>query len=117
MALMFSVRQSTQRWLSQGKVGHGQWTWYHYFVCGAAGGLAQAPFATPMEHVKVRLQVQQGKVGASTWSVVRNIVAHRGAHYFLTRGLLCTAIRDTIGYGCFLGAAEAAMSACIPSGG
>jgi len=47
-----------QRELGRDKlVANGEWSWYHNVLSGAAGGLAQSPFANGMEHVKVRVIV------------------------------------------------------------
>lgn len=115
MAVMFSTRSACERTLRKEIGGGQQWSMRHDFICGACGGLAQSLLANPMEHVKVRLQVQRGNTFSAA-TMAQHLYRTEGLKKLILTGLPCTVVRDVIGYGTFLALAEEAFRQVTPEG-
>lgn len=68
-----------------------------YFASGVVAGVANAPLASVIEHVRIRQQINVSKNAPSAIEIMRNI-NRNGA---LGRGILTTSIRDGFGLGCY----------------
>lgn len=103
MATMFTVQQATKHSLL--RPGSRELTWWDHCLCGAAGGAAQSVFATPIEFLKVRQQTasRQGRAAS-----LRGLL--RGTNVrWMYRAYVPLLLRDSIGYGLFLGTTEATI--------
>ena len=80
-----------------------------YFLSGAAGGFASGLVACPVEHIRIRMQVQTGP--ESTWkykSVMDCAKKVAKGHGFtgVNRGMTPTLLRDSWGYGLYFAVYE-----------
>ncbi|QDZ19297.1 mitochondrial carrier protein [Chloropicon primus] len=74
------------------------------FASGCIAGAAQALITTPVEHVKIRSQMQRAKPGSVGYVTPRTIVAHlarRQGFRGVFSGLAATVLRDTPSYGVY----------------
>lgn len=72
--------------------------WQKSFMCGSFAGLVQAVVICPMEHIKCRLQVQEGKGGPI--KVASSIFKNHGVSG-LYRGWWTTTIREIPAFGLY----------------
>jgi len=114
MAIMFSSRGQASDVLRTHYGPSFTPQFHHSVACGMFGGLMQAPVATPIELIKIRQQTSRSSPPSAS-AILQAVVGAQGLKG-LQRGLLATALRDCIGYGCFLGAAEMGMRALTPEG-
>lgn len=116
-ALLFGVENNTRKRLNiDGNVAEGQQRPYHlYAVSGAVAGLAQSFLLSPVELVKIKMQIPDSGY-TSTWQCTRDLInhhrefesherrmadtalrKHRRAFAVLTRGTWLTVLRDVPG--------------------
>lgn len=86
-------------------------------LCGAFGGLCQAPVANVIELLKVRLQVQRDPKNALGMREMFLDAWRSGGFRALSRGLAPLTARDCLGYACYFGVCETLVAQCIPEGG
>ena len=114
MSIMFSAQQAARRRVASHDDARSVGA-LENALCGAVGGLAQAPAANAIELLKVRQQVQTGapsslrKVAVDVW--------RSGGAMALSRGLPALALRDALGYACYFGFCETALARLAPPGG
>lgn len=111
-AVVFGVQGPTARYLNKKlKTTH----WREGIIAllsGMTAGFAQSFVCAPMELVKLRVQNEGiGKVAQykGNWATLRDIY-HTGRVKGLYRGLLVTALRDTVGFGVYFAVYESLMS-------
>jgi solute carrier family 25 carnitine/acylcarnitine transporter 20/29 len=104
MSVLRSAQQATGRLLRVD--GHG--TFSQYAIMGAAGGLAQAPLAVPIEVVKVQQQLERGVQSSAIQTIRRLVLA--GGISALFRGWVPLMARDVLGYGFFLGLSDSVLT-------
>ncbi|KAF0267318.1 hypothetical protein FOG51_02123 [Hanseniaspora uvarum] len=68
-----------------------------YFQSGVVAGIANAPLASVIEHVRIRQQINKEKNAPGALQIFRSIQKNNA----LWRGLLTTSIRDGFGLGCY----------------
>ncbi|CAM9844120.1 unnamed protein product, partial [Choristocarpus tenellus] len=81
---------------------------WHVFVGGCAGGFAQSFVMSPVELLKVRLQLQGGLVGPASSgasTLAANLVSESGLR-ILSRGLSATLGRDVLPHGVWFASYE-----------
>lgn len=76
-----------------------------YYICGLAGGLANSVLASPIEHVRIRLQTQTSG-HAGPLSVIKQLYGQYGLSG-LMRGFVPTAMREGHGIGIYFATFEA----------
>lgn len=92
--LLMSVFRTTQQ--STSRVFGEDGSFVKFAAAGAIGGLAQAPLAVPVEHLKVRLQVCQAQwCSCGIVPLARHIVSVAGVGA-LWRGWAPTVMRDVV---------------------
>lgn len=83
-------------------------------LAGAAAGLANAPLSTPIEHIRIRLQVQTGET-LGPFRLIQEMVARHGARSVF-KGWNSTLMRELPGYGFYFMSYEMAIRAFTPQG-
>lgn len=68
-----------------------------YFQSGVVAGIANAPLAAVIEHVRIRQQINKSKNAPGALDIFKTIYKNNA----LGRGLFTTAIRDGFGLGCY----------------
>ncbi|KAI9350532.1 mitochondrial carrier domain-containing protein [Zopfochytrium polystomum] len=75
------------------------------FAAGAVSGVANSVLSGPIEHVRIRLQVQSGAPGATAYSgpvdFAKKVVARHGLFRGLYKGQWITLLREAAGYGVY----------------
>jgi len=69
------------------------------FISGSVGGLCGNLINTPMEHIRIKL-TKRDSPHMNSYDIFRKLIDHGGIR-MLYKGILITAIRDSIGYGSF----------------
>ncbi|SCU80222.1 LAFA_0B08218g1_1 [Lachancea sp. 'fantastica'] len=102
VSCQFGVNETMKRffrWKDNNK--HGALTRGQYYMSGFVSGTANALLATPIEHVRIRLQLQRGpKTTAEyqgSWDCAKKLL-QKGA---LMRGLTATTLRTSHGFGIY----------------
>jgi len=114
MSIMFTAQQKRRRQLALHRKPLGI---YENALCGAFGGLCQAPVANTIELLKVRLQVQKNVANPLTMRQMFWQVWQSGGVVAFSRGLLPLTARDMIGYACYFGFCETMLAQLAPKGG
>jgi solute carrier family 25 carnitine/acylcarnitine transporter 20/29 len=105
-ALCFHTYAATGRFLSDVA---GPRTYSHAFVAGCAAGAATAVLVTPIEVLKIRLQVARGRA-LGPLALAANILSTEGVRGFF-RGTWATLLRDTPSTGIYYVVYEASRDA------
>jgi solute carrier family 25 carnitine/acylcarnitine transporter 20/29 len=83
-------------------------------MCGAVAGIANAPLSTPIEHIRIRLQVQTGET-LGPFALMKEMVQRHGP-LSLFKGWNPTIAREIPGYAFYFLTYEAAIRAFTPKG-
>jgi len=83
-------------------------------IAGAAAGLANAPLSTPIEHIRIRLQVQSGQT-LGPFALMQDMMAKYGA-MSIFKGWNPTVAREIPGYAFYFMSYEMAIRAFTPAG-
>lgn len=83
-------------------------------LAGGAAGLANAPLSTPIEHIRIRLQIQAGET-LGPFALIKEIVARHGVGAVF-KGWWSTVFREFPGYGFYFMTYEMALRAFTPKG-
>ncbi|CUS23863.1 LAQU0S12e01728g1_1 [Lachancea quebecensis] len=68
-----------------------------YYVCGLAGGIANSFLASPIEHVRIRLQTQTSSGTAASFKGPLDCIRKLNSNGVLMRGLTPTVVREAQG--------------------
>jgi len=114
MSIAFSSQQQMRRRLAiEGRPLRVQ----ENALCGAFGGLCQAPVANTIELLKVRMQVQKDRANPLSLRQMAARVWQSGGPRALGRGIVPLTARDMLGYGCYFGFCETVLARLSPAGG
>jgi len=83
-------------------------------LSGAAAGLANAPLSTPIEHIRIRLQVQSGQT-LGPFALMKEMIDRHGV-MSLFKGWNPTVAREIPGYAFYFMTYELALRAATPVG-
>lgn len=117
VSFQFGVNEAMKRYFHyRNPKGSHTLTLPQYYACGFIGGLSNSFLASPIEHVRIRLQTQTAS-GASAvykgpWDLIKQLKS-KGA---LMRGLGTTAIRESHGCGVYFLTYEALVAHQIHKG-
>ncbi|SCV01841.1 LAME_0G18844g1_1 [Lachancea meyersii CBS 8951] len=87
-----------------------------YYTCGFVGGIANAFLASPIEHVRIRLQTQTGSGAAVEFSGPLDCIKKLVKGKALMRGLTPTLLREAHGCGTYFLTYEALVSNQVQKG-
>mmetsp|Transcript_2687 Transcript_2687/g.2833 ORF Transcript_2687/g.2833 Transcript_2687/m.2833 type:complete len:298 (+) Transcript_2687:58-951(+) len=115
VSIQFSVMEGMKRFLHN--MHQSNLTTRDFFISGAAAGIANATVSIPVEHLRIRMQVQSGPVVAYTSSVdaFKKIYAEFGLRG-LYKGAVPALYRESIGYGFYFGMYEVISRAMMKPG-
>lgn len=87
-----------------------------YYLCGLSGGFVNSFLASPIEHVRIRLQTQTGSGSAAEFCGPIDCIRKLKAEKSLMRGLTPTMVRESHGCGIYFLVYEALIAKQIRSG-
>lgn len=87
-----------------------------YYVCGAVSGAANAFLATPIEHVRIRMQLQTKALAASEYTGSFDCCKKLLRQGVLMRGFTPTLMRTSHGFGMYFLTYEALINAQLHKG-
>lgn len=87
-----------------------------YYICGLAGGLTNSFVASPIEHVRIRLQTQTGDAATAEFKGPLDCIRKLKSAGQLMRGLTPTMARESHGCGVYFLTYEALVSQQVKSG-
>ncbi|SCU80664.1 LADA_0B08856g1_1 [Lachancea dasiensis] len=111
VSCQFGVNEAMKRYFRwRHRNDHGMLTPGQYYMSGFVSGTANAFLATPIEHVRIRLQLQTGSKTTSlyygSWDCARKLL-RQGA---LMRGFTATTLRTSHGFGIYFFTYEALLA-------
>lgn len=112
VSIQFSVNESMKRFFTYVNDGPNRMNSLQFLVAGGAGGFANGFLASPIEHVRIRLQIQTGaQTGGSPMyrgplDVLKHIYSVGGTSAIF-RGLVPTLMRESLGIGVYFMTFEA----------
>ncbi|ODQ46102.1 hypothetical protein PICMEDRAFT_73576 [Pichia membranifaciens NRRL Y-2026] len=112
VSIQFSVNESMKRFFTYVNDGPNRMNSLQFLIAGGAGGFANGFLASPIEHVRIRLQVQTGSSagGAGVYKGPIDVLRHiysAGGTAAIFRGLVPTLMRESIGIGVYFMTFEA----------
>eukprot|EP01137_Pigoraptor_chileana_P009048 Opistho-2@56722 len=119
VSIQFATVEAVKRYFQDGdktrRLGYDE-----LYVCGAAAGIANSAIAIPVEHIRIRMQVQRNKPGEAapyngSIDCVKKVWNNHGVTG-LYRGTLSTLVREFQGYGGYFLVYEWATRNFIPEG-
>ncbi|KAL6939684.1 hypothetical protein ACO0RG_003529 [Hanseniaspora osmophila] len=102
VSVQFGVNEAMKSYFQKGDASK-TLTLPQYFACGAAAGFANAPLASPIEHIRIRLQVEKS---ATANNGPLQVISKLRKHNALMRGLVPTMLRDGAGVGMYFAVYE-----------
>jgi solute carrier family 25 (mitochondrial carnitine/acylcarnitine transporter), member 20/29 len=90
-SIVFGVESNVRKYIRHEKTGDVEYS--TYAISGGLSGLLSSVFLTPIELVKIRMQIANSPYKTS-WACLRDIIKNEGYNK-LTRGFWLTALRET----------------------
>lgn len=87
-----------------------------YYTCGLVSGFTNSFLASPIEHVRIRLQTQTGSGAAAEFKGPLDCIGKLRSHKILMRGLFPTLLREGHGCGTYFLVYEALIAREIQTG-
>lgn len=117
VSLQFGVNEAMKRFFhyKNPKSSH-TLTLPQYYACGFIGGLSNSFLASPIEHVRIRLQTQTASGSGATFKGPLDLIKQLKANGALMRGLGTTAVRESHGCGIYFLTYEALIARQIHKG-
>ncbi|EGW35154.1 mitochondrial carrier protein [Spathaspora passalidarum NRRL Y-27907] len=111
VSVQFSVNEFMKRYYDD-KLQGKPLSLSQFFVCGAVAGFANGFLASPIEHIRIRLQTQTGSAsGAATFNgpidCAKKLYQSNGFGHGIYRGLVPTLFRESVGLGIYFATYEA----------
>lgn len=110
VSVQFSVNESMKRYFD-GKNSGQPLSLAQFFTCGAVAGFANGFLASPIEHIRIRLQTQTGATKAFNGPIdcAKKLSQNNGIAG-LFKGLTPTLVRESIGLGTYFATYEALIA-------
>ncbi|KAK6456811.1 mitochondrial carrier protein [Scheffersomyces xylosifermentans] len=111
VSVQFSVNEYMKRYYDQKLQGR-PLSLLQFFNCGAIAGFANGFLASPIEHIRIRLQTQTGAVKAFNGPIdcAKKIYQSNGLGHGIYRGLVPTLFRESVGLGIYFATYEALIA-------
>ncbi|KAL7665099.1 Carrier protein YMC1, mitochondrial [[Candida] zeylanoides] len=111
VSVQFSVNEYMKRYYDQVVPG-GQLTLAQYFNCGAVAGFFNGFLASPIEHIRIRLQTQTANVKEFNGPLdcAKKLYQSHGMIGGIYKGLGPTLVRESIGLGTYFATYEALIN-------
>lgn len=113
VSVQFGINESMKRFFHRKHPNRPSLSLPEFYICGLTGGVTNSFLASPIEHVRIRLQTQKNeKLFSGPIDCIKKLL-HHGA---LMRGLPIMMLRAGHGLGCYFLAYEALISREIQNG-
>lgn len=111
VSVQFSVNEFMKRYYDSRLQGQ-PLSLVQFFNCGAVAGFANGFLASPIEHIRIRLQTQTGSTKAFSGPVdcFRKIYKQNGLFSGIYKGLGPTLFRESVGLGIYFATYEALIA-------
>lgn len=111
VSVQFSVNEFMKRHYDD-KLNGAPLTLGQFFNCGAVAGFANGFLASPIEHIRIRLQTQTGdqKLFNGPLDCAKKLYKANGLAHGIYRGLNPTLVRESIGLGIYFATYEALIN-------
>lgn len=108
VSVQFSVNEFMKRYYNE-KLNGAQLNLSQFFTCGAVAGFANGFLASPIEHIRIRLQTQTGSVKSFNGPIdcTGKIYQQNGLYRGIFKGLAPTLFRESVGMGMYFATYEA----------
>ncbi|QLQ78882.1 hypothetical protein HG537_0B02300 [Torulaspora globosa] len=117
VSIQFGVNEAMKRFFhSNGSGKLSTLTLQQYYVCGLVSGLTNSFLASPIEHVRIRLQTQTGSGSNAEFKGPLDCIRKLKKHGKLMRGLSPTLLREGHGCGTYFLVYEALIAREIKAG-
>lgn len=117
VSIQFGVNESMKRLFhSFNSEPQATLTLPQYYICGLVSGLANSFLASPIEHVRIRLQTQVGSGPTAEYKGPLDCIRKLRSHGSLMRGLSPTMLREGNGCGTYFLVYEALVASEIKKG-
>lgn len=118
VSCQFGCNEAMKRYfhVRNGGGDHQSLTLPQYYACGAVSGAANAFLATPIEHVRIRMQIQTKSLKAAEYSGSFDCFRKLLKQGVLMRGLTATMLRTSHGFGVYFLTYEALTNRQISMG-
>lgn len=117
VSCQFGVNEAMKRYFHKKNGGEDRHlSLSQYYVCGAVSGSANAFLATPIEHVRIRLQLQTKSSAVSEYRGSLDCFKKLLKQGVLMRGLSATMLRTSHGFGVYFLTYEALTNAQMKKG-
>lgn len=117
VSIQFGVNESMKRLFhSFNSEPQATLTLPQYYICGLVSGLANSFLASPIEHVRIRLQTQVGSGPTAEYQGPLDCIRKLRSHGSLMRGLSPTMLREGNGCGTYFLVYEALVASEIKKG-
>ncbi|SCU82702.1 LANO_0B07250g1_1 [Lachancea nothofagi CBS 11611] len=117
VSCQFGVNEAMKRFfMGSGSKENSTLSLPHYYTCGLVGGVANSFLASPIEHVRIRLQTQTGSGAMAEFKGPLDCIKKLNQNKALMRGLTPTIIREAQGCGAYFLTYEALVANQIQKG-
>lgn len=111
VSIQFGVNEAMKRYFhSKNSNDTTPLTLSQYYTCGFVGGISNAFLASPIEHVRIRLQTQTGSGSSAEYTGPLDCIRKLRAGGGLMRGLMPTMLRESNGCGVYFLTYEALIA-------
>lgn len=117
VSCQFGINEAMKRYFHSSNGGHdSKLSLRQYYCCGVVSGAANAFLATPIEHVRIRLQIQKKSTGTNAYTGSLDCFKKLLKQKVLMRGLSATMLRTSHGFGMYFLTYEALTNEQIKKG-
>lgn len=111
VSVQFSVNEYMKRYYDQKLQGQ-PLSLAQFFTCGAVAGFANGFLASPIEHIRIRLQTQTGseKLFNGPIDCAKKLYNAKGLGHGIYRGLVPSLFRESVGLGIYFATYEALIA-------
>lgn len=116
VSVQFSVNEFMKRYYDK-KLNGGDLSLIQFFNCGAVAGFANGFLASPIEHVRIRLQTQYANVREFNGPIdcFKKLYQRNGLSLGVFKGLTPTLFRESVGLGIYFATYEALIAKQLKS--
>ncbi|CDO92430.1 unnamed protein product [Kluyveromyces dobzhanskii CBS 2104] len=117
VSLQFGVNEAMKRFFHGLDEGESKYlSLPQYYICGVSGGFVNSFLASPIEHIRIRLQTQTGSGANAEFRGPIDCIKKLKANGKLMRGLTPTMLRESHGCGVYFLTYEALVGQQVQSG-
>jgi solute carrier family 25 carnitine/acylcarnitine transporter 20/29 len=116
VSIQFSVNEYMKRLFNYLNDGPNKMNSLQFLIAGGAGGFANGFLASPIEHVRIRLQIQTNNINEKLYKGPFDVLNHLnkiGGFKTIFRGLIPTLYRESFGIGVYFMTFEALIQNTI----